>query len=94
MEVDFRNFPDKIPDNDYLYFKLLLAVVESVDEYSSVQIVFTPNGYIFRISPSLIKYCDNLMEEIIKFHKFTRIKVDFSKSIKSSGRIVFKIDKL
>jgi hypothetical protein len=32
-----------------------------------------------------------LLEEILKFHNMFRIKLDLSKSIKSSGTIVFEI---
>jgi len=40
---------------------------------------------------SLPKYNNSLIEELIKFHNMFNIRLDFSKSIKTTGTIAFKI---
>ncbi len=78
-------------DNDMLYLAHLEGIINSVDELSSLEITKNTNSYRFRLAPSLPKYIPMLLEEILKFHNMFRIKLDLSKSIKSSGTIVFEI---
>jgi len=78
-------------DNDMLYLAHLEGIINSVDELSSLEITKNSNSYRFRLAPSLPKYIPMLLEEILKFHNMFRIKLDLSKSIKSSGTIVFEI---
>ena len=78
-------------DNDTLYLAHLEGIINSVDELSSLEIAKSTNSYKFRLAPSLPKYIPMLLEEILKFHNMFRIKLDLSKSIKSSGTIVFEI---
>ena len=78
-------------DNDTLYLAHLEGIINSVDELSSLEITKNSNSYRFRLAPSLPKYIPMLLEEILKFHNMFRIKLDLSKSIKSSGTIVFEI---
>lgn len=79
-------------ENEKAYFAHLEGVISSVDEFSSLQITRTNDAYIFRLAPSVPKYNNMLLEEILKLHNMFRIKLDLSKSIKSTGTIVFKID--
>ncbi len=79
-------------ENEKAYFAHLEGVISSVDEFSSLQITRTNNAYIFRLAPSMPRYNDMLLEEILRLHNMFRIKLDISKSIKSTGTIVFKID--
>jgi hypothetical protein len=92
MEVKKKFFPGILLENEKAYFAHLEGVIDSVDEYSSLQITHTESSYIFRLAPSMPKYNDLLLEEILKLHNIFRIKLDISKSIKSTGTIVFKID--
>ena len=78
-------------DNDTVYLAHLEGIINSVDELSSLEITKSTNSYKFRLAPSLPKYIPMLLEEILKFHNMFRIKLDLSKSIKSSGTIVFEI---
>lgn len=78
-------------DNDTLYLAHLEGIINSVDELSSLEITKSTNSYKFRLAPSLPKYIPMLLEEILKFHNMFRIKLDLSKSIKSSSTIVFEI---
>jgi len=92
MEVVKKYFPPEIPDNEKEYFSLLQGVIESVDELSSMQISKMNDHYAFRIAPSLPKYNDMLIKELTKLHNLFKIRLDFSKSIKNSGTIAFKIN--
>ena len=94
MIVVRKHFPEIIPDNEQIYFEMLTGVIESVDELSSLQISKGQTHYHFRLAPSLPKYNNLLIEEIIKLHNMFRIQLDFSKSIKTSGTLVFTINLL
>ncbi len=91
MQVNKKFFPKVMQDNDTLYLAHLEGIINSVDELSSLEITKSTNSYRFRLAPSLPKYIPMLLEEILKFHNMFRIKLDLSKSIKSSGTIVFEI---
>jgi hypothetical protein len=91
MEIRKKFFPKVLLENENAYFAHLEGVINSVDEYSNLQITYTNYAFIFRLAPSLPKYIPLLIEEIIKFHNLYNIRLDFSKSIKTSGTIVFDI---
>ena len=91
MEVNKRFFPAVLLDNEELYFSSLKAVIESVDELSSLEITKNPESYHFRLAPSLPKYSPVLLEEILKIHNVFKIRLEISKSIKTSGVIGFSI---
>ena len=91
MEIQKKFFPKILSENEETYFASLSGIIDSVDEYSSLLIVKNKSSYDFRLAPSLPKYNDMLIEEILKFHNMLQIKLDLSKSIKSSGTIVFKL---
>lgn len=92
MYINRKFFPEVLRENEKAYFAHLEGVISSVDEFSSLQITKTSNAYLFRLAPSVPKYNDMLLEEILKLHNMFRIKLDLSKSIKSTGTIVFKIE--
>lgn len=79
-------------DNDLIYLASLTGVLESIDEYSQLEIIKTPTTYNFRLIPSLPKYTNLLIEELIKFHNLLGIRLDMGKSIKTSATITFNID--
>ena len=78
-------------DNEMSYFAHLEGLIDSVDELSTMEITKKPHAYHFRIAPSLPKYNNMLIEELLKFHNMFHIKLNMSKSIKSSATIVFEI---
>jgi hypothetical protein len=92
MTVSKRFFPEVMPDNEVAYFAHLEGVINSVDELSSLEITKNPRSYHFRLAPSLPKYNELLLEEILKLHNIFQIKLNLSKSIKSSGTISFEIN--
>ena len=92
MQIHRKHFPEVIPDNDMVYLAHLQGVIDSIDELSSMEITRTPNSYHFRIATSLPKYNNLLLEELLKLHNLFQIKMNMSKSIKSSATIVYEIE--
>ena len=92
MQIHRKHFPEVIPDNDMVYLAHLQGIIDSIDELSSMEITKKPTAYHFRIATSLPKYNNMLLEEILKLHNLFKIRLDLSKSIKSSATIVFEIN--
>lgn len=80
-----------IPDNEEQYFLMLTAVIESVDEFSTMVIHRNPRNYQFQITPSEAIYISSIIKEINKLNNLYGIKVDFSKSMKASASVDFFI---
>lgn len=91
MEVILKYFPKIMLDNESIYLSSLKGLIESVDELSSLEITKTPTNYSFRLVPSLPKYTNMIIEELIKFHNLIGVRLDMSKSIKTSSTISFNI---
>ena len=91
METVKKFFPSVMQDNEDVYFASLKGIIESVDELSSLEVTRTPQAYLFRLVPSLPKYTNMLIQELIKFHNLISVRLDFGKSIKSSATITFQI---
>jgi len=92
MKVIKKFFPNMMLDNDLIYLASIQGVLESVDEYAELEITKTPTTYQFRLIPSVPKYTNTLIEELIKFHNLLGIRLDMGKSIKTSAVITFNID--
>lgn len=92
MEIHKRFFPEILQENDMTYLAYLEGVLAAVDEYASLEITKCLNGYQFRLAPSAPRYSKIILEEILKLHNLFHIRLDISKSIKSSGTIFFKIN--
>jgi hypothetical protein len=92
MQINKRFFPEVMPDNELAYFAHLEGVINSVDELSTLEITKNPYSYRFRLAPSLPKYNEMLLQEILKLHNIFQIKLNLSKSIKASATIVFEIN--
>lgn len=91
MQISRKFFPKILPDNEEIYFEHLQGLIDSVDELSTLQITKLPSSYNFRLAPSLPKYNQMLLKEILKFHNMFGIQLNLSKSIKSSGTLNFEI---
>lgn len=92
MQINKKFFPEVMQDNESAYFAHLIGILESIDELASLEITKNPEAYLFRLAPSLPKYNTMLLEEILKFHNMLQIRLNLSKSIKSSATIVFEIN--
>ena len=91
MRVKRDFFPLILKENETSYFAGIEGIISSVDELSSLQITFTGTKYVFRLAPSHPKYINLIIEELIKFHNLLNIRLDFSKSIKTTAIILFKL---
>lgn len=91
MQINKKFFPEVMQDNELAYFAHLEGIISSVDELSTLEVTRNPNSYHFRLAPSIPRYNDMLLEELLKFHNLLQIHLDLSKSIKSSATIVFDI---
>ena len=92
MQINKKFFPQVMQDNEIAYFAHLEGIISSVDELSTVEITKNPNSYHFRIATSVPMYNEMLLEELLKFHNMFKIRLNLSKSIKSSATIVFEIN--
>jgi len=92
MTISKRFFPEVMPDNEMAYFAHLEGLIDSVDELAILEITRNPHSYQFRLVPSLPKYNEMLLQEILKLHNVFQIKLRLSKSIKSSGTLRFEIN--
>lgn len=91
MEIVKKYFPEVMHDNDMAYFDRLEGLIDSIDELSCLQITKNTNAYQFRLAPSHPKYTTMLFNEILKFHNLYSIRLNISKSIKTTGTISFEI---
>jgi hypothetical protein len=92
MQINKKFFPQVMQDNELAYFAHLEGIISSVDELSTLEITKNPHSYHFRLAPSVPMYNEMLLEEILKFHNMFKIRLNLSKSIKSSATIVFEIN--
>jgi hypothetical protein len=92
MEINRKYFPKLMQDNDETFLAHLEGIISSVDELCSLEITKTLESYRFRIACSLPKYNNMVIEEILKFCNMFKIRVDMSKSIKTSSVITFEIN--
>ena len=91
MEIIYHDLPI-LKENDRSYFRMLEAVINSVDELSILDIRRNLENFSFRIAMSSTVYITPLIQELNSLHNMINIKVDFSKSIKSSSSLSFKIN--
>jgi hypothetical protein len=92
MEVIKKFFPEIMQDNDEKLFLCFTAILESVDEFAKLEITKNPNSYYFRIIPSLPRYINIILEEVLKFFNNFKIKINMGKSIKTTATITFSIE--
>jgi len=92
MQIHKRFFPEVLLDNEANFLAMLQGIIESIDEYASLEITKVPEAYKFRLAPSLPVYTNMLLQEILKFHNMFSIRIDLGKSIKTSSTISFQIE--
>lgn len=92
MEISKRYFPEIMLDNDAVYLAHLTGVLESVDEFATMEVTKTPSAFHFRIVPSLPKYLMPLLDEVLTLNNVYKFRLELSKSIKSSGTLNFQIN--
>ena len=92
MDINKKHFPKVMQDNDEIFLAHFEGVISSVDELCSLEITKSIDSYRFRIAASLPKYNNMIIEEILKLCNMFKIRVDMSKSIKTSSVITFEIN--
>lgn len=92
MKCQRLNFPEVLPDNESTYLNYLEGLIESVDLHSDMMIYRKEDGVMVRISPSEPAYFSQILTVIKRFHTMLGIQVDFSKSMKITSSINFKIN--
>lgn len=92
MEINRKHFPRVMQDNDEIFLAHLEGVISSVDELCSLEITKSLESYRFRIACSLPKYNNMVIEEVLKFCNMFHIRLDMSKSIKTTSVITFEIN--
>lgn len=92
MQVSFKDVPKVMLENEKAYFQLLEAAIESIDECSSLEIRKNPLDYNFRIAISSPDYLNPLVKVLNELHNLMGISLQYSKSIKSSYALSFKIN--
>lgn len=90
MNINFKYFPI-LKENESNYFAQLQGVLESADEFLQAEITHTPTSYLFRIVPSTPGYNDKIISALIDYHNMLGIRLNFSKSIKTTGTINFRL---
>lgn len=80
-----------LKDNEESYLSLLRAAIECIDEYSRLVISKAPREMIFRIVPSQAVYLDAIIKSVNSVNTMLNIRTNYSKSIKSSSVIIFKL---
>lgn len=91
METNFIDLP-VLKDNDKCYFSVLEGVINSIDPLSTLEVRKNLNNYSFRIAVTNSDVLPTLIKDINALHNMIGIKVDFSKSIKKSFSVSFKIN--
>jgi hypothetical protein len=92
MQINKKFFPEVMQDNELAYFAHLEGILSAVDELATLEITKNPHSYHFRLAPSLPKYTEMLLEELLRFHNMLQIRLILSKSIKTSAVINFEIN--
>lgn len=92
MTVNRVGFCSILPDNEEVYYSYLQGAISSVDENSSLQLTRKNEGVAVRLFPSIPMYVNSLVKIINDINNIFGIKVNFSKSMKSSSAIQFTID--
>jgi hypothetical protein len=91
MEVVEYNMPKILRDNEEKYIQMVIAILEAIDPQCTLQITRKISAYNFRIAPSAGDIIETMIKDIQTFNTMLNIRVDFSKSMKSSSCINFDI---
>lgn len=86
-----RKIPKLLPDNDLLFINHLEGIVNSIDEFCYGEVEKSKDEFIFRLNPSIPGYINDIISQVNNVNNYFHIHVEFSKSIKSTNIITFKI---
>lgn len=84
--TEYKGFSiDLIPDNEAVYFHMLMGIIESVEDAYYLSITRTPGSYKIRISLSDPELTNVLVQQLNNLNNAMHLKVDFGKSMKKSN---------
>lgn len=92
MRLQLIGFPPILKDNDLSYLEYLDGVIASIDEYANCEATNRVTGISFRIAPSTPIYTQKILKAIKDFHYLLSLRVEFSKSIRTSSTIEYQIN--
>jgi hypothetical protein len=92
MNITTLNFPPIMPDNDMYYLRLLEAFLNSVDESCNAEVTYRLASIGIRIAPSTPDYTQHILETVKEMHYMIGLRVEFSKSIRTSSTIDYIIE--
>jgi hypothetical protein len=90
--VQRKGFPSAIPDNDAIFLAHFESFMEGVDIDAVIYEDRGPDKIYFSVVPSKTIFFDNIISQISEYFTIFGIRVDFSKSMKSSFTIKFSIN--
>lgn len=86
-----KKLPQVLSDNDRLFLQHLEGIINTIDEYCYGRVEKTGDYYLFRLNPSIPKYINEMIKQLNSVNNFFGLRAEFSKSIKSSNNLTFKI---
>lgn len=91
MRIKLTGFPPILKDNDAFYFMQLQGIINSTDEYAHVEATNKLSGVSVRIATSTPQYSQHVLKAIKDFHYMLHLRVEFSKSIRTTSTIEYQI---
>ena len=91
MIINTRYFPNPMLDNDANYLAHMEGVLDSIDEFATMEVSKASTCYHFRIAPSLPKYSQPLLQEVLKLNNLYGMHLVLGKSIRRTGTVSFDI---
>lgn len=92
MQILYQFFNEIVPENEIAYYQSLKGIIESVDPHSSILVTKKLNGISIRITPSSSSLLNATILQVNILNNTLGLKVEYSKSIKTSISINFNID--
>ena len=91
MKVYLKDIVGTLPDNDLMYFKVLEGLLNSHDEQCECEVRKTTESYFFRIVLTLPDSLEDIIEHLNLLHTSLNLRVDYSKSMKKTSSISWKL---
>lgn len=92
MVINRKGFLRILNDNTETYFKHLEGIICSIDVHASLELTKRIEGINVRISPSEPKFLFLLRKDIEQQHNILGLRMEYSKSMNSSGVINYNLD--
>lgn len=84
--------PKELTDNEFKYLNLLSSVIEYSSPRSSTQVRRSSRGLSINIDPSDKDYRQDVIDNLLSFHRTMGLKIKFSSSLAISNLIQFDLE--